>query len=84
MLKVVMGSLNPIQLTSLDPPSPKQPSTSSGLFRGVASIQEAIEGLFKVELSLFCRFHLENVDSLNPLMWWATNESRFPNVSFFT
>jgi hypothetical protein len=47
VLKVVMGFKNLIQPTSLNPPPPKQPSTSCGLFGGVASIQETIEGLFK-------------------------------------
>jgi hypothetical protein len=23
---------------------------------------------------------VENVDSLDPLMWWVANESKFPNV----
>jgi hypothetical protein len=78
----VMGFLNLVQTTSLDPPSLEQPSTSCGLFGGVASIQEAIEGLLKAKLSLFHIFHLENVDFLDLLIWSVVNESRFPNVGF--
>jgi hypothetical protein len=77
-----MGFLNPSQTTRLDPPPLEPPSTSCGLLGAVASTQETTEGLLKAESSLFHRFHVENVDSLNPLMWWATNESRFPNVDF--
>jgi len=77
MSKAVISFLNPIQPTILDPPPPKQPLTSCGLFRGVASIQKTIEGLLKVELSLFHIFHLENVDFLDLLMWWVANDSRF-------
>jgi hypothetical protein len=57
---------------------------SRGLFRTIASTQEATKGLLKAELFLFHGFHVENVDSLDPLMWWAAKESRFPNVGFFT
>ncbi len=83
MLKVVMGFLNLGQSTSLDPPPLEQTLTSCGLFKAIASIQEAIEGFLKAELFLFLRFHVENVDSLDPLMWWAINGSRFPNVDFW-
>jgi hypothetical protein len=82
MLKAIIDFLNPNQTTSLDPPPPKQPSTSCGLFGVVTSIQEATKGLLKAKLFLFHIFHMENVDSLDPLMWWTTNESRFPNVGF--
>jgi hypothetical protein len=71
LLKVVMGFLNLGQITSLDPPTLEQPSTSLtsfGLFKLVPSTQKDIEGLLKVKLSLFCRFHVENVDGLDPLM----------------
>jgi hypothetical protein len=82
MLKIVMGFLNLGQTTSLDPPPLEQPSISCGLFRAITSTQEVIEGLLKVELSLFHKFHVENVDFVDPLMWWVANESRFPNMSF--
>lgn len=82
MLKAIMGFLNLVQTISQDPPPLEQPSTSCGLFEGIASIQEATEGFLKSKLSLFHRFHLENVDSLDLLMWSATNETRFPNVGF--
>jgi hypothetical protein len=82
MLKAIMGFLNLVQTTSLDPPPLEQPSTSCGLFGGVASIQETTKGFFKAKLSLFRTFHLENVNSLDLLIWLATNESRFPNVGF--
>ncbi len=78
MLKAVMGFLNLVQTTSPDPPPLEQPSTSCGLFGSVASIQEVT----KAKLSLFQKFHLENVDSLYLLMWSAINESRFPNMGF--
>jgi hypothetical protein len=52
------------------------------LFEVVVSTQEAIEGLLKVGLSLFYSLHVKNVDPIDPLMWWATNESRFPNMGF--
>ncbi len=70
MLKVVMGFFNLVQIIILDLPPLKQLSTSCGLFKGVVLIQEATKGLPKAELSLFHKFHLENVDSLYPLMWW--------------
>jgi hypothetical protein len=44
--------------------------------------QEAFEGLFKVELYLVCRFHVENANGLDPLNWWVSNKYRFPNVRF--
>jgi hypothetical protein len=53
------------------------------LFGAIVSTQEAPEGLLKSELPLFRRFHVENVVFLDPLMWWAANESRFPNVGFW-
>jgi hypothetical protein len=71
LLKVVMGFLNPSQITSLDPTTLEQPSTSLtsfGLFKLILSIQKNIEAFLKVKLSLFCRFHVENVDGLDPLM----------------
>jgi len=82
MLKVVMGFLNLVQSTSPNPPPLEQPSTSCGLFGKVTSIQEITKGLLKAKLSLFHRFHLENVDSFYLLMWSAINESRFPNMGF--
>jgi hypothetical protein len=60
--------------------APEQPSTSFGLFGSIAPIQEATEGLLKVELSLFCKFHVENVNDFDPLIWWV---AKFPNVGFF-
>ncbi len=71
LLKVVMGFLNLGQITSPNPPTPKQLSTSLtsfGLFKSVPSTQKDIEGLLKLTLSLFCRFHVENVDGLDPLL----------------
>jgi hypothetical protein len=41
------------------------------LFGVVVSTQEAIESILKAELFLFHRFHVENVDFLDPLMWWV-------------
>jgi hypothetical protein len=82
MLEVVIGFSNPCQTTSLDPLAPKQLVISCGLFGLVTSIHEIIKGLFKVKLFLFHRIHVENVDSFDPLMRWAANESRFPNVGF--
>jgi hypothetical protein len=52
------------------------------LFGAIASSQQAIECLLKSKLPLFHRLHVENVDFLDPLMWWVANESRFPNVGF--
>jgi hypothetical protein len=43
---------------------------------------DAPKGLFKVKLSLFCSFHVENANGLDPLMWWFANQSKFPNVGF--
>jgi hypothetical protein len=83
MLKAIMGFLNLGQTTSLDPPPLEQPLTSCGLFEAITSIEEAIEGLLKAELFLFLRFHVENVDSLDPLIWWVANGFRFPNVDFW-
>jgi hypothetical protein len=73
LLKIVMGFLNLGQTTSPNPLAHEQP-TYFGLFGLVASTQEAITGLFKVELSLFCKFHVENVDVFDSLMWWATKQ----------
>jgi hypothetical protein len=83
MLEAIIGFLNPHQTTNLNPPSLEQPLISCGLFGSVTLIHETIKSLFKVELSLFHRFHVENVDSLDPLMWWAANEFRFSNVGFW-
>jgi hypothetical protein len=41
------------------------------------------KGLFKVQLSLFRNFHVENANGLDPFMWWFANQSEFPNVGFF-
>jgi hypothetical protein len=62
MLKTIMGFLNPSQIKSLDPPPLEQPLTSCGLFGAIISTQEATEGLLKAEMSLFHKFHVENVD----------------------
>jgi hypothetical protein len=53
LLKNVMGYLNLVQSTSLDPLALEQPSTSFGLFGSIALIQKAIEGILKVELSCY-------------------------------
>jgi hypothetical protein len=68
LLKVVMGFLNPYQAVGLVIPSPELLSTSIGLFRPAVLTQEATKGLLKVKLFLFCRFNVENVDGLYPLM----------------
>jgi hypothetical protein len=82
MLKIVMVFLNLGQTISLNPPPPKQPLISCGLFNVVVSTQEVIEGLFRSRLSLFHGFHVENVYFIDPLMWRAANEFRFPNMGF--
>ncbi len=68
MLKIVMGFLNLGQTISLNPPPPEQPLISCGLFEVVVSTQETIKGLLKARVFLFHRFHVENVDSIDPLM----------------
>ncbi len=82
LLKVVMGFLNLYQVAGLIFPWFKLPSTSTRLFGLIASTQEAIENLFKVELFLFRKFNVENIDGLDPLIWWFVNEARFPNIDF--
>ncbi len=82
LLKATMGFLNPNQVVGLVFPSPKLPPTSIGLFGLATSTQEEIESLFKVELSLFHKFNVENDDGLDPLIWWFINKSRFSNVGF--
>jgi hypothetical protein len=77
-----MGFLNPSQVASPIPPTHELSLISTSLFKLVTSTQEAIEGLFKVELYLFCVFHVENANGLNLLMWWFVNEFKFPNVGF--
>ncbi len=75
--------MNPGQTISPYFLAPKQPLTSFGLFRSIASTQEATKILFKVEVSLFHKFYVENANGFDPLiMWRAANESRFPNVGF--
>jgi hypothetical protein len=68
LLKVVMGFLNRDQAACSILPSPELPSTSTRLFGLASSTQEAIKSLPKVELSLFHRFNVENVDGLDPLI----------------
>jgi hypothetical protein len=80
MLKAIIGVLNPSQTTSLDPPPLEQPWSPCELFGAIISTQETIEGLLKAELFWFHNFHVKNVDSFDPLLWWVANESRFPNV----
>ncbi len=82
LLKGMMGFLNPNQATSLVFPSPKLPPTSIGLFGLTISTQKAIKGLFKAKLFLFRKFNVENVDGLDPLIWWFINKSKFSNVGF--
>ncbi len=79
LLKVVMGFLNRSQIASPIPPAHELTLISTSLFKLVASTQEATKGLFKVELYLFCIFH---VNGPNLLMWWFVNEFKFPNVGF--
>jgi hypothetical protein len=55
-----MGFLNPSQVGGPIPPTHELPLFSTSLFRLITSTQEATEGLFKVELYLFCMFHVEN------------------------
>jgi hypothetical protein len=83
LLKVVMGFLNSNQVVGLVFPSPKLPPTSTRLFGLATSTQEAIEGLLKVELSLFCKFNVENDNGLDPLIWWFINKSRFQMLVFW-
>ncbi len=82
LLKVVMGFLNPGQVGDPVPPTHELPLISTNLFRLVASTQEATKGLFKVELYLFCMFHVENANGLDLLIWWFVNELKFPNGGF--
>jgi hypothetical protein len=63
-----MGFLNPYQAIGLVFPSPKLLLTSIGLFGLVVSTQEATKGFFKAKLFLFCKFNVENVDGLDPLI----------------
>ncbi len=74
--------LNLDQVASSIFPSLELPSTSTRLFGSTSSTQEAIESLFKVELFLFRKFNVENIDGLDLLIWWSVNESRFPNIGF--
>jgi len=46
------------------------------------SSQEVIDDLFKVELSLFCKFYMEKGDGVNMLKYGYHNEIKFPNVGF--
>jgi hypothetical protein len=83
LLKSIWVFLNPSQTINLDLLAPKQPLTSFGLFGSIASTQETTKILFKVEVSLFHKFYVENENGFDPLiMWWAANASRFPNVGF--
>jgi hypothetical protein len=50
---------------------------------GIISTQEATESIFKTKLFLFCRFHVENVDFFDPLMWWATMSLGFQTWVFW-
>jgi hypothetical protein len=82
LLKVVVGFLNSSQVGGPIPPTHELPLISTSLFMLVASTQEANEGLFKVELYIFCMFHVENANGPNLLMWQFVNEFKFPNVGF--
>jgi hypothetical protein len=83
LLKYIWVFLNPSQTISPDLLAPKQPLTSFGLFTSIASTQKATKILFKVEVSLFHKFYVENANGFDPLiMWWVANESKFPNVGF--
>jgi len=68
LLKVVMGFLNPYQVASLVLPSHELLSISTKLFGPIVSTQETTKGLLKIKLFLFCRFNVENVDGLYPLI----------------
>jgi hypothetical protein len=50
------------------------------LFGLATSTQEVTKNLFKVQLSLFCNFNVENIDGLDPLIWWFVNQSRLSNI----
>jgi hypothetical protein len=76
-----VGFLNPSQVATSSIPTTSEPP-SNGLFGLAILPQEAFEGLFKVELYLVCRFHVENANGLDPLNWWVSNKYRFPNLRF--
>ncbi len=82
LLKYVMGFLNLDQIVGSIFPSLKLPSTSTRLFGLPTSTQEGTKNLFKAELYIFFRFNVENIDGLDPLIWWFVNVFRFPNIGF--
>jgi hypothetical protein len=61
-----MGFLNPSEVAMSSILAPPQPP-SNGLFGSFASSYEAFEGLLKIKLFLFCKFHVENGNGLHPL-----------------
>jgi len=65
LLNNVMNFLDSSQATSLILAPFQRPS--NGLFGLITSSQKNSKGVFKVELSLFCTFHVENAHGLDPL-----------------
>ncbi len=82
LLNNIMRFLNPSQVVMSSIPTPFQPP-SNGLFGLVVSSQEAFEGLLKTKLSLFCKYHVQNVDGFDPLKWRASSQLKISNVGFW-
>ena len=68
--------------TSGFPTGALDPTPSNILFGALASVEEACNGIFIVELSLFWRLIVVNPKAEQPLMWWKLNASRLPSISF--
>ncbi len=51
-----------------------------GVFRTLASIEEATLGLFKVKMSFFKKTTMPTV-AFNPFTWWVEHEYQFFNIS---
>jgi hypothetical protein len=77
-----MSFWNPSQAAMSSIPTLFQPP-STGLFELVVSSQEAFEGFLKTKLSLFRKYHVQNVDGFDPLKWWASSQFKFSNVGFW-
>jgi hypothetical protein len=78
-MNINVGFKNLTQVATFSIPIAPQPLIN-GLFGLAISSQEAFEGLFKIELYLVRRFHVENANGLDPFKWWVSNKSKFLDV----
>ena len=79
LLVKVSRLLNPSFENNL---APTLETKTDSLFGHTSSIEEASEGMLKLELILFWKLFVPTNKDIAPLAWCRDNAPRFPHVSF--